>query len=65
MQLITAEYSTHIRANVRVYRTGEGDYRVDWQFSHGGCGARCFLSENEAIGYYRKIQPGPATGSLQ
>jgi len=57
MQLIAAEYSTHVRANVRVYRTRHADYKVDWQFSHGGSGARSFSNEREALNYFAKLNP--------
>ncbi len=57
MQLIAAEYSTHIRANLRVYRTSHADYKVDWQFSQGGSGSRSFSSEGEALSYFAKLNP--------
>jgi hypothetical protein len=56
-RLIASEYSTHIRANVRLYQSCEGDYKVDWRFSHGGHGARAFPVLHEALTYFRKLQP--------
>jgi hypothetical protein len=56
LQLIASEYSTHIRANVRVYQS-EGDYKVDWRFSHGGYGVRVFPGVHEALTYFRRLLP--------
>ena len=57
MRLIAAEYSSHVRANVRVYRTSHADYTVDWKFSHGGSGSRSFLNECEALSYFARLNP--------
>jgi hypothetical protein len=57
LQLIASAYSTHIRGNVRVYQSCEGDYKVDWRFSHGGHGARAFPGLDEALTYFRNLQP--------
>jgi hypothetical protein len=55
LQLIASAYSTHIRANVRVYQSSEGDYKVDWRFSHGGYGVRAFPGVHEALSYFQKL----------
>ena len=63
LRLIDSEYSTHIRGNVRVYQSEAGDYKVDWRFSHGGFGFRVFATQNEALSYFRALQPSVSSAA--
>jgi hypothetical protein len=56
MRLIQAEFSPHIRANVRLY---ESDlFYVDWQHTDGSHGQRPFPDEQSALDYFKTLTRG-------